>query len=107
MLLTISVHPMLGLGMRTLETVLQHLLTREINIIFKNYTDLSNYKKNIEYKTTIYSNFDLDNLNINDRTNKLNNIKFKQFANNLRNNLKLYLLYKIVLIFYTNFNKYK
>ena len=70
-----------------------HINYRKIilNIIFKNYTDLSNYKKNIEYKTTIHSNFDLDNLNINDRTNKLNNIKFKQFANNLRNNLKLYL----------------
>lgn len=70
-----------------------HINYRKImlNIIFKNYTDINNYKKNIEYKTTIDSNFDLDNLNINDRTNKLNNIKFKQFANNIRNNLKLYL----------------
>ena len=70
-----------------------HINYRKIilNIIFKNYTDISNYEKNFEYKTTIDSNFDLDNLNINDRTNKLNNIKFKQFVYNIRNNLKLYL----------------
>lgn len=74
------------------ETKDQHINYRYIilNLLFKyNY----NYNDNIKYKniSTTNSNFDLCKLSLKERTDKINNIKFKELSYNIRENLKKFI----------------
>lgn len=76
------------------ETKDDHINYRYImlNLLFKyNYND--NYNDNIKYKniSTTNSNFDLCKLSLKERTDKINNIKFKALSYNIRENLKKYM----------------
>ena len=75
------------------ETKDDHINYRYImlNLLFKyNYNNNNN---NIKYKkiSTTNSNFDLCKLSLKERTDKINNIKFKKLSYNIRENLKKYI----------------